>query len=38
VLAVIYLIYNAGADPAASPAVDELHAEAIWLARLLLSC
>jgi len=35
VLAVIYLIYNAGADPAASPAGEELRAEAIRLARIL---
>jgi len=34
VLAVIYLIYNAGTDPA-SPAGDGLRAEAIRLARLL---
>lgn len=37
VLAVIYLIYNAGADPAAAPAGDELRAEAIRLARILIS-
>jgi RNA polymerase sigma-70 factor (ECF subfamily) len=37
VLAVIYLIYNAGADPAAAPAGDGLRAEAIRLARILTS-
>jgi RNA polymerase sigma-70 factor (ECF subfamily) len=37
VLAVIYLIYNAGADPAAPPAGDGLRAEAIRLARILTS-
>jgi RNA polymerase sigma-70 factor (ECF subfamily) len=37
VLAVIYLIYNAGADPAATPAGDGLRAEAIRLARILTS-
>jgi RNA polymerase sigma-70 factor (ECF subfamily) len=37
VLAVIYLIYNAGADPAATPASDGLRAEAIRLARILTS-
>jgi RNA polymerase sigma-70 factor (ECF subfamily) len=37
VLAVIYLIYNAGADPAAGPAGDGLRAEAIRLARILTS-
>jgi RNA polymerase sigma-70 factor (ECF subfamily) len=37
VLAVIYLIYNAGADPAAAPARDGLRAEAIRLARILTS-
>jgi predicted RNA polymerase sigma factor len=37
VLAVIYLIYNAGADPAASLAGDGLRAEAIRLARILTS-
>jgi RNA polymerase sigma-70 factor, ECF subfamily len=35
VLAVIYLIYNAGADPVAAPAGDGLRAEAIRLARIL---
>jgi len=37
VLAVIYLIYNAGADPASAPAADGLRAEAIRLARILTS-
>jgi RNA polymerase sigma-70 factor (ECF subfamily) len=37
VLAVIYLIYNTGADPAVAPAGDELRAEAIRLARILTS-
>jgi RNA polymerase sigma-70 factor (ECF subfamily) len=37
VLAVIYLIYNAGADPASTPASDGLRAEAIRLARILTS-
>jgi predicted RNA polymerase sigma factor len=37
VLAPIYLIYNAGADAAASPAGDGLRAEAIRLARILTS-
>jgi RNA polymerase sigma-70 factor (ECF subfamily) len=37
VLAVIYLIYNAGADPGPAPAGDELRAEAIRLARMLTS-
>jgi len=37
VLAVIYLIYNAGADPGPAPAGDELRAEAIRLARILTS-
>jgi RNA polymerase sigma-70 factor (ECF subfamily) len=40
VLAVLYLIYNAGADPteaSVSPAGDELRAEAIRLARILTS-
>jgi RNA polymerase sigma-70 factor (ECF subfamily) len=37
VLAVIYLIYNAGADPGPAPAGDGLRAEAIRLARLLTS-
>jgi len=37
VLAVIYLIYNAGADPVPTPAGDQLRAEAIRLARLLTS-
>ena len=37
VLAVIYLIYNAGADPTATPAGDGLRAEAIRLARILTS-
>ncbi len=37
VLAVIYLIYNAGADPGPAPAGDELRAEAIRLARILAS-
>jgi len=37
VLAVIYLIYNAGADPASAPAGDGLRAEAIRLARILTS-
>src|SRR6266851_4251108 len=37
VLAVIYLIYDAGADPAAAPAGDGLRAEAIRLARILTS-
>jgi RNA polymerase sigma-70 factor (ECF subfamily) len=35
VLAVLYLIYNAGADPTATPAADGLRAEAIRLARVL---
>ena len=35
VLAVLYLIYNAGARPGAEPAVDVLRAEAIRLARVL---
>jgi RNA polymerase sigma-70 factor, ECF subfamily len=35
VLAVLYLIYNAGADPAGTPAADGLRAEAIRLARIL---
>ena len=37
VLAVIYLIYNAGTDPAPAPAGDGLRAEAIRLARILAS-
>ena len=37
VLAVIYLIYNAGADPRPAPAGDGLRAEAIRLARILTS-
>jgi RNA polymerase sigma-70 factor, ECF subfamily len=37
VLAVIYLIYNAGTDPTATPASDALRAEAVRLARLLNS-
>jgi RNA polymerase sigma-70 factor, ECF subfamily len=37
VLAVIYLIYNAGADPDAAPAGAGLRAEAIRLARILNS-
>lgn len=37
VLAVIYLIYNSGADPAASPVGEGLRAEAIRLARILTS-
>jgi RNA polymerase sigma-70 factor, ECF subfamily len=37
VLAVIYLIYNAGADPGPAPAGDGLRAEAIRLARILTS-
>jgi RNA polymerase sigma-70 factor (ECF subfamily) len=37
VLAVLYLIYNAGAGPAATPAADSLRAEAIRLARILTS-
>jgi len=37
VLAAIYLIYNAGADPGAPPAGDGLRAEAIRLARILTS-
>jgi RNA polymerase sigma-70 factor (ECF subfamily) len=37
VLAVLYLIYNAGADPAADPAADGLRAEAIRLARVLIA-
>jgi RNA polymerase sigma-70 factor (ECF subfamily) len=37
VLAVLYLIYNAGADPAVTPAGDELRAEAVRLARILAS-
>jgi RNA polymerase sigma-70 factor (ECF subfamily) len=37
VLAVIYLIYNAGAGPAEVPARDGLRAEAIRLARILTS-
>jgi RNA polymerase sigma-70 factor, ECF subfamily len=37
VLAVLYLIYNAGADPAADPAAEGLRAEAIRLSRLLIS-
>src|SRR5713226_4495006 len=37
VLAVIYLTYNAGADPAAAPAGDGLRAEAMRLARILTS-
>ena len=37
VLAVIYLIYNAGADAAAAPAGDGLRGEAIRLARILTS-
>jgi RNA polymerase sigma-70 factor (ECF subfamily) len=37
VLAVVYLIYTTGADRPASDAVgDELRAEAVWLARVLL--
>jgi RNA polymerase sigma-70 factor (ECF subfamily) len=35
VLAVLYLVYNAGADPVANPASDVLRAEAIRLARVL---
>ncbi|HEY7593584.1 MAG TPA: DUF6596 domain-containing protein [Actinophytocola sp.] len=35
VLAVLYLIYNAGAEPGAPPSTAELRAEAIRLARLL---
>jgi len=35
VLAVLYLIYNAGTRPGAGPAVDVLRAEAIRLARVL---
>jgi predicted RNA polymerase sigma factor len=37
VLAVIYLIYNAGADPGPAPAGGGLRAEAIRLARILTS-
>jgi RNA polymerase sigma-70 factor (ECF subfamily) len=37
VLAVIYLIYNAGADPAPAPAGGGLRAEAVRLARILTS-
>jgi RNA polymerase sigma-70 factor (ECF subfamily) len=37
VLAVIYLIYNAGADPGPAPARDGFRAEAIRLARILTS-
>ena len=37
VLAVIYLIYNAGAEPATAPARDGLRAKAIRLARILTS-
>jgi RNA polymerase sigma-70 factor (ECF subfamily) len=37
VLAVLYLIYNAGAEPDAAPAADDLRAEAIRLARILTS-
>jgi RNA polymerase sigma-70 factor, ECF subfamily len=37
VLSVIYLIYNAGADPGPAPAGDGLRGEAIRLARLLTS-
>ena len=37
VLTVIYLIYNAGAEPATAPARDGLRAEAIRLARILTS-
>ena len=37
VLAVIYLIYNAGTDPGPAPARDGLRAEAIRLARILTS-
>jgi RNA polymerase sigma-70 factor (ECF subfamily) len=37
VLVVIYLIYNAGAAPAAAPAGDGLRGEAIRLARILTS-
>jgi RNA polymerase sigma-70 factor (ECF subfamily) len=35
VLAVLYLIYNAGVDRAADPAADGLRAEAVRLARIL---
>jgi RNA polymerase sigma-70 factor (ECF subfamily) len=37
VLAVLYLIYNAGAEPDAAPAADDFRAEAIRLARVLTS-
>ena len=37
VLAVIYLIYNAGADPGPAPAGGALRAEAVRLARILTS-
>ena len=37
VLTVIYLIYNAGAEPATAPARDGLRAKAIRLARILTS-
>jgi RNA polymerase sigma-70 factor (ECF subfamily) len=37
VLAVIYLVYNAGIDPAAASAGDDLRAEAIRLARILVT-
>jgi len=37
VLAVIYLIYNAGADPGPAPAGGGLRAEAVRLARILTS-
>src|SRR5688500_12087553 len=37
VLAVLYLIYNAGAEPVAPGAGDELRAEAIRLARVVVS-
>jgi RNA polymerase sigma-70 factor, ECF subfamily len=35
VLAVLYLVYNAGAEPGAPPAAAELRGEAVRLARLL---
>ena len=37
VLAVLYLIYNAGAEPDAAPAAGALREEAVRLARLLVS-
>ena len=37
VLAVLYLIYNAGAEPAAPGAGEELRAEAVRLARVVVS-